>query len=298
MNEKTPAVGFCGLGTMGLPMAANLARALGDLQVWNRSPGRIGELDPGTITVHDTPASLARSADTIVLMLWDGTAVDEVLFGPDGIAAAARPGTLVTDMSTSSPGAAREISCRLAERGIRYVDAPVTGARARAENGTLVIMAGGSEADVAEARQITAPMAQTLRHVGPVGSGQLLKLANNVLGFLNISAVAEALALVRAHGADPQQAVELFLGGTGRSLALELYGPWLAEQRFDVGVAATVAHKDLGEALATAAEAGCRLPGTAALQQSYADLLGSTDDDWVACHAIFGQLLSGEANGA
>jgi 3-hydroxyisobutyrate dehydrogenase-like beta-hydroxyacid dehydrogenase len=298
MNEKIAAVGFCGLGTMGMPMAANLARALGNLHVWNRSSARTAELDPGTSTVHDTPGSLARSADTIVLMLWDGAAVEEVLFGPDGIAPAARPGTLVIDMSTSSPAAAQAVSTRLAGQDIRYVDAPVTGARARAEDGTLVIMAGGSAADVAEARAVTAPMAQDLRHVGPVGSGQLLKLANNVLGFLNIMAVTEALALVHAHGADLRQAVEVFQGGTGRSLALELYGPWLAEQRFDVGVAATVARKDLGEALATAAEAGCRLPGTAALEQSYAELLGGSEDGWVACHAIFGRMLSGEANGA
>ncbi|MDT7723737.1 MAG: 3-hydroxyisobutyrate dehydrogenase [Actinomycetota bacterium] len=298
MNEKTPTVGFCGLGTMGLPMAANLARALGDLHVWNRNPARTAELDPGTRTVHATPGSLAHSADTIVLMLWDGTAVEDVLFGPDGIAPAARPGTLVIDMSTSSPALAQAVSARLGAQDIRYVDAPVTGARARAEDGTLVIMAGGSEVDVAEARDVTAPMAKDLRHVGPVGSGQLLKLANNVLGFLNVMAVTEALALVHAHGADLRQAVEVFQGGTGRSLALELYGPWLAEQRFDVGVAATVARKDLGEALATAAEAGCRLPGTAALEQSYAELLGGTEDNWVACHAIFGRMLSGEANGA
>jgi 3-hydroxyisobutyrate dehydrogenase-like beta-hydroxyacid dehydrogenase len=298
MNEKKSAVGFCGLGTMGMPMAANLAREIGNLHVWNRSPARATELDPATSTAHDTPESLARSADTIVLMLWDGTAVEEVLFGPDGIAAAARPGTLVIDMSTSSPAAAQAVSARLAGQDIRYVDAPVTGARARAEDGTLVIMAGGSAADVAEARQVTAPMAEALRHVGPVGSGQLLKLANNVLGFLNIMAVTEALALVHAHGADLWQAVELFQGGTGRSLALELYGPWLAEQRFDVGVAATVARKDLGEALVTAAEAGCRLPGTAALEQVYAEMLGGTEDDRVACHAIFGRMLSGKANGA
>jgi 3-hydroxyisobutyrate dehydrogenase-like beta-hydroxyacid dehydrogenase len=298
MNDKTPAVGFCGLGTMGLPMAANLARALGDLQVWNRTHARAAELDPGTSTVHDTPGSLARQVDTVVLMLWDGPAVEEVLFAPDGIAAAARPGALVIDMSTSSPAAARTISDRLAGRGIRYVDAPVTGARARAEDGTLVVMAGGSLADVAEARQVTAPMAQALRHVGPVGSGQLLKLANNVLGFLNVMAVTEALALVHAHGADLREAVEVFLGGTGRSLALELYGPWLAEQRFDVGVAAAVARKDLGEALTTAAEAGCLLPGTATLEQVFASLLQDSPGEWVACHAMFGALVRGTANGA
>jgi 3-hydroxyisobutyrate dehydrogenase-like beta-hydroxyacid dehydrogenase len=111
-------------------------------------------------------------------------------------------------------------------------------------------------------------------------------------------AVTEALALVHAHGADLRQAVEVFQGGTGRSLALELYGPWLAEQRFDVGVAATVARKDLGEALATAAEAGCRLPGTAALEQIYGEMLAAAEDNRVACHAIFGRMLSGEANGA
>jgi 3-hydroxyisobutyrate dehydrogenase-like beta-hydroxyacid dehydrogenase len=298
MNDNTPAVGFCGLGTMGLPMAANLARALGHLHVWNRTPGRAAELDPETSMVHDTPESLADAVDTIVLMLWDGTAVVDVLFGPDGIACAARPGALVIDMSTSSPAAAREVSRRLAEYDVHYVDAPVTGARARAEDGTLVVMAGGSPADVDEARQITAPMAHTLKHVGPVGSGQLLKLANNVLGFLNVMAVTEALALVSAHGADLVQAVELFSGGTGRSLALELYGPWLAEQRFDVGVAASVARKDLGEALGAAAEVGCRLPGTATLEHLYADLLTGVDDDQVPCHAIFGRMLSGEANGA
>jgi 2-hydroxy-3-oxopropionate reductase len=204
----------------------------------------------------------------------------------------------VIDMSTSSPAAAREISRRLAEKDIGYVDAPVTGAKARAEAGTLVVMAGGTPADVDEARRITAPTAEKLWDAGPVGAGQLFKLANNVLGFLNVMAVTEALALVRAHGADLGQAVELFLGGTGRSLALELYGPWLAEQRFDVGVAAAVARKDLGEALSTAAEAGCRLPGTTVLEQLYGELLAEPGHAQAACHAIFHQMLSGAANGA
>lgn len=295
-NDR-PVVGFCGLGTMGQPMAAHVAAAGYELHVWNRTRARGDELadrTQGDVTVETTPGGVASRSDVLLLMLWDGDAVNDVLFGEGGAVHEGAATTLVVDMSTTSPAFAEQTAARLAHAGIRYVDAPVTGAAPRAQAGTLTLMAGGDQADLDVAEQVAAPFTSTFRRVGSVSSGQLFKLANNVLGFINIIGVVEALALVDAAGGDVEAAVEVFLEGTGRSAALEVYGPLLAQGRYDQGVSARVAAKDLGEALQAGQEVSCRLPVAQAVQAAYEEALTAGPEEAPApCHAVYRRLFPG-----
>jgi 3-hydroxyisobutyrate dehydrogenase-like beta-hydroxyacid dehydrogenase len=206
-------IGFVGLGLMGAPIAANLARAGADLTVWNRTVEKADALaERVRCTIAATPAELARRSDVIVTMLADGDVLEELYFA-DGAAVARALGEdgLAIDMSTIGPLAARSIAERLAEHGVRFVDAPVSGSTAAATDASLLIIAGGSDEDFADAERVLRHAGREVRHVGARGDASLLKLAiNNLIYGIN-GCVSEALVLVERAGLDRDLAYDAFV---------------------------------------------------------------------------------------
>jgi 3-hydroxyisobutyrate dehydrogenase len=255
-------VGFAGLGTMGAAMAANLARAGFRVRAWNRTPGRAAELlELGVAEVPD-PAALAADAEIVVVCVSDTPDVEQVLFGDRGIAAGARPGTIVVDCSTISPSATRAFAARLAARDVSLVDAPVTGGSEGARKGTLSILVGGAPGDVERVRPVLAAMGTTITHFGPVGSGQVAKAVNQVVIATGYLSVAEGLALAMKAGLDPEQVVTALSGGVAASWILANRSGRMIENDYPLGFKVALHRKDLAIALALAREIGVSLPGS------------------------------------
>jgi 3-hydroxyisobutyrate dehydrogenase-like beta-hydroxyacid dehydrogenase len=216
-------VAFLGLGIMGNPQAANVARAGFELTVWNRTPERAeafaSQHSDSGVRVAETPAEAARGADVVITMVPDTPEVEEVMFAAaDGMA----EGTLAIDMSTIAPTGSRSIGERLSERGIHFLDAPVTGSRPKAEDGTLTIMVGGDPDDFERARPVLEAMGQLVVHVGPSGHGEMVKLINNTLAAVNAAALAEALLLAQKANLDTDKLRQVVGSGSGASTMLEL----------------------------------------------------------------------------
>jgi 3-hydroxyisobutyrate dehydrogenase-like beta-hydroxyacid dehydrogenase len=216
-------VGFVGLGIMGSRMAANLRRAGYELAVFNRTRGTAETFasEQGG-TVADTPADVGAASDVVITMVVDGAQVEEVLLGEDGVAQGAAEGTLCVDMSTIAPSDTRRIGAALHDRGIGFVDAPVTGSSPRAEDGTLTIMAGGTEADFERARPLLEVMGELIVHVGELGQGQTVKLINNAVAASNASTLAQALIVGKATGVDLGALIRIMGAGSGASTMLTL----------------------------------------------------------------------------
>lgn len=293
MSDGMGRVGFCGLGEMGAPMASRLVRAGFEVSVWNRSATRMAPLTVLGAMACTSPAEAARGAQAVITMLWNAEAVDAVLFGPQGVVSGASTGMTIIDMSTTSPGHARHCAVRLAEEGLRFLDAPVTGARPRAEAGTLAVMVGGDTATLADVRHILEPMAAAIELVGPHGAGQLVKLAGNVVGFETLLAVCEGLGLVAAAGGDIEKAYNILSQGTARSNVLSLYGRKLVEGDLEAGVTVAVAAKDLRAALETASEVAMDLPAAAILAELFEKLVARGEGEQ-GCQAVYTLLVRGE----
>ncbi|MEO5940855.1 MAG: NAD(P)-dependent oxidoreductase [Candidatus Limnocylindrales bacterium] len=253
-------VGFLGLGTMGAAMAANLARAGFAVTAWNRSPGRASELDALGVARADTPAAVARAAAIVVACVSDTPDVEAILFGPDGLAAGARPGQLVIDCSTISPSATRDFAARLEQRGVDLVDAPVSGGSEGAQKATLTIFCGGSADAVGRARPVLAAMGKTITHVGPSGSGQAVKAVNQVILAGTYLGVAEGIVLALKVGLDVGQVVEALGGGAAQSWVLANRSGRMIANDYPLGFKVELHRKDLGIALDLAREMGADLP--------------------------------------
>jgi len=277
-------VGFAGLGTMGAAMAANLVRAGFAVTVWNRTPGRAASLvDLGADEAAD-PAALAAASDIVVVCVSDTPHVEEVLFADRGVAAGARPGSLVIDCSTIAPGATRSFAERLAARDVGFVDAPVTGGSEGAQKGTLSILVGGADADVARARPVLEAMGTTITHFGPVGSGQVAKAVNQVVIATGYLAVAEGLVLAMKSGLDPEQVVAALSGGVASSWILANRSGRMIANDYPLGFKIALHRKDLGIVLDLAREVGAALP-VSALAATFEDGIiarGHGDDDIAA----------------
>ncbi|MEA2129186.1 MAG: 3-hydroxyisobutyrate dehydrogenase [Solirubrobacteraceae bacterium] len=216
-------VGFVGLGIMGSRMAANLARAGYELTVFNRTRATADAwvAEHGG-TVADAPAAVGAASDIVISMVVDGDQVREVLLGEHGVAQGAAPGALCVDMSTIAPAQTRAIGAELAERGVRMLDAPVTGSSPKAQDGTLTIMAGGEAADFARAEPLLRVMGELVVHVGPLGQGEMVKLINNAVAAANATTVGEALIVGQRTGVDLDALVEVMAKGSGGSAMLDL----------------------------------------------------------------------------
>jgi 3-hydroxyisobutyrate dehydrogenase-like beta-hydroxyacid dehydrogenase len=222
-DETAERIGFLGLGIMGSRIAANVARAGFPLSVWTHTPGKAERwASEHGASVAATPAEVARDSDIVVTMLVDGPQVGAVLLGEDGVAAGARPGLLCVDMSTIAPGETRGIGAGLSERGVRMLDAPVTGSSPRAQDGTLTIMVGGDAEDFARARPLLEAMGRLIVHVGELGQGEMVKLINNSIGAANAAALAEGLLMASATGVDLDAFLEVARAGSGASAQMEL----------------------------------------------------------------------------
>jgi 3-hydroxyisobutyrate dehydrogenase len=216
-------VGFVGLGIMGARMAANLARAGYELTVHNRTRSRAEAFaQEHGATLAETPADVGARSDIVITMVVDGAQVEEVLLGPDGVAQRAGAGPLCIDMSTIAPSDTRRIGAALHERGIGFVDAPVTGSSPKAEDGTLTIMAGGDEADFERTRPLLEVMGELIVHVGELGQGQTVKLINNAVAASNASTLAQALIVGKATGVDLEALIRIMGAGSGASTMLTL----------------------------------------------------------------------------
>jgi 3-hydroxyisobutyrate dehydrogenase-like beta-hydroxyacid dehydrogenase len=216
-------IGFIGLGIMGSRMAANLQRAGFEVTVWNRTTRTAEDwaAEHGG-SVAPSPAALAAEVDIVFTMVVDGSQVRELLLGPDGVADGAAAGLLCVDCTTIGQAAALEIGAGLAARGLRMLDAPVTGSLPGARDGTLLIMVGGEAADLAQARPAMEAMGQTILHVGPLGAGQAIKVISNAVAVSNAVTVAEALIAGTAAGVDLDSLVAVMDGGAAGSRMLAL----------------------------------------------------------------------------
>jgi 3-hydroxyisobutyrate dehydrogenase len=277
-------VGVVGLGTMGGAMAANLARAGFPLVVWNRTAGRTHELEGLGAAVAETPAALAVGSDVVLVCVSDTPDVEAVVFGADGVAARARPGTLLIDCSTIDPGASRGFAERLARQGVGFVDAPVTGGSEGARNATLAILVGGAAADVERARPVLEAIGRTVTHFGPVGAGQAAKAVNQVILAGTYLGVAEGLVLAVKAGLDPDQVVAALSGGAAQSWVLANRSGRMLANDYPLGFRVALHLKDLGIALDLARSSGAVLPVAALAAQLESGLVAAShgDDDMSA----------------
>lgn len=270
-------IGFVGLGVMGRPMAGHLVEAGHEVVCTNRSQPAVDALVAAGAEAARTPAEVAEKADVVITMVPDAPDVESVVLGPDGIALTARPGTLVIDCSTIAPGAAQALGEALADRGLRFVDAPVSGGEAGAVAGRLAIMLGGEASAVRDAEEALAPFAGVTAHVGPVGSGQLVKAANQMLVAGALAMTGEALTLLGQAGVDIEAALGVLQGGLAGSRVLEAKAPSMLARDFTPGFRLDLHHKDLKIALAAAEDANVAVPLTGVVTQLVQGLRAAGD---------------------
>ena len=286
---KRERVAFLGLGIMGAPMAANVARAGFELTVWNRTRERAERLagEHDGVRVAGTPAEAAAGADVAVTMVPDSPEVEAVLFGQHGAAEGLEPGDLAIDMSTIAPRASVAIGERLRRAGIGFLDAPVSGSRPKAEDATLTIMAGGEAGDFARARPVLEAMGRLVVHVGPQGHGSLVKLVNNTLAAINAAALAEGLLLARAAGVDTDALRQVVAAGSGASTILDLTAGPMLEHDYEPLFKLEHMLKDVRHYLDAASGAGAPTElGTAAERlYAWADANGMGGQDFAAVMA-------------
>jgi 3-hydroxyisobutyrate dehydrogenase len=229
-ERPSEPLGYLGLGLMGLPMTRRLLNAGHDVTVWNRSPSKAAALVESGAKAAANPHDVAAKTSIIFMCLTDAAAVEEVVFGANGLASAAGAGKLVVDFSSIHPDAARSIATRLkAANGMGWIDAPVSGGTKGAEEATLAIMAGGDAADVERVRPYIGAMARGFTHMGPVGAGQTTKLCNQVIVGCTMAVLAEATRLAVNAGIDAKRLPEALTGGFADSIPLQLFVPRMVQ---------------------------------------------------------------------
>lgn len=276
-------IGFAGLGAIGTPMAARLAKA-STFTVWNRTAARAEAFvaaHPGT-RMAATPAELARDVDAVITCLPTSADVTVVLDGPDGMLSTLSRGALFIDCTSGDPATSRSLASRLGERGIGFVDAPVSGGPPLATTGQLTVMCGGTVEDVARARVIVTAFAAKVIHLGPVGSGHAMKAVNNALLAVNILTAAEALVALAKAGIAPRDAVEVLNASSGRSFATEVLVPdRVLTGSYPPLFRLALLEKDIGIAHQVALDAGTDDPVLGFVREQFRALraeLGETAD--------------------
>jgi 2-hydroxy-3-oxopropionate reductase len=262
-------LGFVGLGIMGRPMSANLAKGGHVVHVHSRSgvPADVAA-QPGTVPCA-CGREVAERSEVVFSMVPDTPDVERVLFGKDGVAEGLSAGKVFVDMSSISPIATKDLARRVNALGCEYVDAPVSGGDVGARNATLTIMVGASEAGFARVKPLLDLLGRNVTHVGPNGAGQTAKVANQIVVALTIEAVAEALLFSAKAGVDPAKVRQALLGGFASSRVLEVHGQRMIDRNFEPGARVELHQKDLENALSGARAMGLALPGTANAQQLF-----------------------------
>ena len=277
MMEK---VGFVGLGIMGAAMARNLLEGGHELVAYNRTKAKAEALAEHGAEVAGSAGEVAEACGVVITILPGPPEVREVVAGEGGLLESAYEGTLIVDMSTSSPLLARELSRTAKGRGIGMLDALVSGGDVGAIDGTLSIMVGGEEDDFERARPLFGVMGETVVHVGGAGAGQTVKACNQVVVALVIEAVSEALVLGSKAGVAPERLVEVLSGGLAASKVLHIKGEKLLSRDFAPGGKVEYHRKDLGIALAAGREHGAALPVTALVDQIFGALVTKGRGGW------------------
>jgi 3-hydroxyisobutyrate dehydrogenase-like beta-hydroxyacid dehydrogenase len=255
-------IGFIGLGLMGKPMARNLAAAGARMTVASRSPGPVEELAAEGMTPAANPKAVAEASDIVIVMVTDTPSAEAVIAGADGVIAGLSPGKLVIDMGTTAVRAAQALAEKVQAAGCAWIDAPVSGGAVGATDGTLTIMAGGTEDAFARAAPLFEVLGRRHTRIGGAGSGQVAKAVNQNIVALTIAAVAEGIALARKAGADPARVREALNveGGFAQSRIMDLHGLRMIEGTFEPGGRISVQHKDVRQGLELAEQVGIRLP--------------------------------------
>jgi len=265
-----PKLGFIGIGLMGKPMTLRLLAAGYTVGVWNRSKDKLVPVTAKGAVAKDSPAEVARFADIVMMCVTDQNSVKEVLFGAGGVAEGAAEGKIVIDFSRIAPSAAREAAEKLAALGMGYIDAPVSGGTVGAEEGTLAIMAGGKSEHIEFVRPLIAELASRFTRMGGPGTGQVTKLANQVIVASLFPVIAEAMRLAEAAGVDAAKLPEALRGGFADSKPLQVFGPRMASRAYEPALGTSnVMLKDLMNAVTLAEEAGVPLPMARAAVERY-----------------------------
>lgn len=276
-------IGLIGLGLMGRPMGMNLLKAGYSLTVWNRTPSRADELVAAGATLAKTPREVGAASDVLITMVSDPPALESVLWGQDGQKDGAldglKTGSIYIDSSTVSPALVKKIATACQGRGIRFLDAPVTGGDWGAREGNLVFMIGGDEETLREVEPILKVMGKKLFHLGPNGAGQTIKLAMNAILALQVGAVAEAIGLVTKAGLAGEQLLEVLQASMARSGLIDLKAPLMLKGDYKPSFPLRLMHKDLGLALDLGNQLGVALPTTAAAREVYSYVKGEAKED-------------------
>ena len=272
-------VGFIGLGIMGQPMASNLIRKGYTLTVFNRSKKAVNELVSIGASAADSPKEVAIKSDIILDIVTDAPDVEQILFGAGGAVEGAHPGTVMIDMSTNSPAAARSFAMKLQERGFEFLDAPVSGGDKRAREGTLTIMVGGKKKILDKCLPVLQVMGKEIFYMGPVGSGQATKLCNQVAVALHNLATSESLLLGSAAGLELNDLLKVLTSGAASSWNLVNFGPRIVNRDFEPGFKAVHLLKDLKNIMRLAEEKNLMLPGAALVHQLYLAVMASNEGE-------------------
>ena len=265
-------IGFIGLGIMGGAMSTNLLKTGFPLTVWNRTPEKMRPLLEAGAKPVKSPKEVAERSDIVIDMVTDSKDVEEVLLGKEGVIHGARPGTIVVDMSTISPIVTREIAKKLGEKGIRMLDAPVSGGDIGARNATLSIMVGGDAEAYEECLPVFQAMGKTITYIGGHGDGQVCKEVNQILVGVNVLGVAEALMFASKAGVDVDKVLAAVSGGAAGSWQLANNGPKMLKGDYTPGFKVKDYIKDLRIIMETAAETKTPLVETAVVQQMFRNL--------------------------
>jgi 2-hydroxy-3-oxopropionate reductase len=290
-------VGFIGLGIMGRPMALNLIKGGHEVTVWARRAESMQPLLDAGATGAASPAEVARVVDVAISMVADAPDVEKVMLDVgSGVVAAHKPGLVAVDMSTILPASARDIAARLRDKGVDFLDAPVSGGEVGAIAGTLSIMVGGSEAAFAKARPAFECMGKNIVHVGDSGAGQVAKAANQIVTGAGVVIVAEALNFAAKNGVDPAKVREALLGGFAYSKILENHGQRMLDRNFKPGFKSWMHQKDMNIVMQSAHELGLCLPVSAATAQMYNAMVGAGlgEEDSIAVLKLLERLSGGE----
>jgi 2-hydroxy-3-oxopropionate reductase len=274
-----PTVGLIGLGLMGKPMGHNLLKAGFPLVVWNRSAAKAQDLVAAGAKLAANPREVAGQVDVLITIVSDPPALEEVLWGANGALGALRKGSLYIDSSTISPELARRTATACAERGVDFLDAPVTGGTWGAEKGELVFMIGGKQEVFGRAKPVLEAMGKRFFLLGPNGAGQTVKLAMNLILAVQVDVLAEALALVRAAGVEGERLVEVMQSSMARAAVLDVKAPLILKNEFPPSFPLRLMHKDMRLALELARQQNVTLPAAAASYSTYSAVKDSSTDD-------------------
>ena len=264
---------FLGLGVMGFPMAGHLAKAGHEVTVYNRTAAKARawtEQHKGA--ARGTPAEAAAGAEIVFTCVGNDDDVRQVVLGPQGALAGTSKGALLVDHTTASAELARELDAAAKAKGVGFLDAPVSGGQAGAQNGTLTVMVGGEVASFARAEKVMGHYGRAVTHMGPAGNGQLTKMVNQIMIAGLVQGLSEGLNFAVRAGLDARTAAQVIAKGAAQSWQMDHRGATMLEDRYDFGFAVDWMRKDLGLVLDEARRLGAQLPVTALVDQFYADL--------------------------